>query len=153
LDFVDRARRDGARVLCGGARLGDPEHASGFYLAPTVLEDVAPSAEISCSELFGPVAILYRARDLEHALELVNDSPYGLTAAIHTESLHRAMTFAERAQAGVVVVNGGTHGSEPHLGFGGVKQSGTGWREAGVEALDVYSDVKYVNLIADPTRA
>ncbi|MGZ4358143.1 MAG: aldehyde dehydrogenase family protein [Gaiellaceae bacterium] len=153
LDFVDRARRDGARVLCGGARLSDPEHASGFYLAPTVLEDVAPSAEISCSELFGPVAILYRARDLEHALELVNDSPYGLTAAIHTESLHRAMTFAERAQAGVVVVNGGTHGSEPHMGFGGVKQSGTGWREAGVEALDVYSDVKYVNLIADPTRA
>ena len=54
------------------------------------------------------------------------------------------------APAGVVVVNGGTHGSEPHMGFGGVKQSGTGWREAGVEALDVYTEWKYVNLIADP---
>ena len=63
------------------------------------------------------------------------------------------MRFAEQARAGVVVVNGGTHGSEPHMGFGGVKQSGTGWREAGVEALDVYSDWKYVNLIADVTRA
>ena len=63
-----------------------------------------------------------------------------------------AMRFAERAQAGVVVVNGGTHGSEAHMGFGGVKQSGTGWREAGVEALDVYSDWKYVNLITDPAR-
>jgi alpha-ketoglutaric semialdehyde dehydrogenase len=52
-----------------------------------------------------------------------------------------------------VVVNGGTHGSEPHMGFGGVKQSGTGWREAGVEALDVYTDWKYVNLIADPSKS
>jgi aldehyde dehydrogenase (NAD+) len=63
------------------------------------------------------------------------------------------MRFAEKAQAGVVVVNGGTHGSEPHMGFGGVKQSGTGWREAGVEALDVYSDLKVVNLITDPALA
>jgi aldehyde dehydrogenase (NAD+) len=62
------------------------------------------------------------------------------------------MLFAEKAEAGVVVVNGGTHGSEPHMGFGGVKQSGTGWREPGVEALDVYSEWKYVNLISDPAK-
>jgi aldehyde dehydrogenase (NAD+) len=62
------------------------------------------------------------------------------------------MRFAEQAQAGVVVVNGGTHGSEPHMPFGGVKASGTGWKEAGVEALDVYSDVRYVNLVTDPSR-
>jgi aldehyde dehydrogenase (NAD+) len=62
------------------------------------------------------------------------------------------MRFAEEAQAGVVVVNGGTHGSEPHMGFGGVKDSGTGWREAGVEALDVYTEWKYVNLISDPAK-
>ncbi len=61
------------------------------------------------------------------------------------------MRFAERAEAGVVVVNAGTHGCEPHMGFGGVKQSGTGWKEAGVEALDVYSDTRYVNLVS-PTR-
>ena len=89
-------------------------------------------------------------RDLEEAIALVNDSPYGLTSAIHTASLHRAMRFADEVEAGVVVVNGGTHGSEPHMGFGGVKQSGTGWREAGIEALDVYTEWKYVNLIADP---
>ena len=53
--------------------------------------------------------------------------------------------------AGVVVVNAGTHGSEPHMGFGGVKQSGTGWKEAGVEALDVYSETQYVNLVVDPS--
>ena len=119
---------------------------------PTVLEGVAPGADVSCAELFGPVTILYRVRDFAEALTVVNDSPYGLTAAIHTASVHRAMRFAEQVQAGVVVVNGGTHGSEPHVGFGGVKQSGTGWREAGVEALDVYSDWKYVNVIADPAQ-
>ena len=89
-------------------------------------------------------------RDFDEAVALVNDSPYGLTAAIHTASVHRAMLFAERVAAGVVVVNAGTHGSEPHMGFGGVKQSGTGWKEAGVEALDVYSETQYVNLVVDP---
>ena len=109
-------------------------------------------AQLSRTELFGPVAMLYRVRDLEEAIALVNDSPYGLTSAIHTASLHRAMRFADEVEAGVVVVNGGTHGSEPHMGFGGVKQSGTGWREAGIEALDVYTEWKYVNLIADPAK-
>ncbi len=149
LAAVRRAVGERAAVLCGGERLDRP----GWYLPPTVLEGAAIDAEISCTELFGPVTLLFRARDLEGAIALVNDSPYGLTAAIHTASLHRALRFAEKAQAGVVVVNGGTHGSEPHLGFGGVKQSGTGWREAGIEALDVYSDWKVVNLIADPVKA
>ncbi|MFL5950857.1 MAG: aldehyde dehydrogenase family protein [Gaiellaceae bacterium] len=140
---------EGAHVLAGGTRVDRP----GWWLAPTVVEDVPRDAELSCTELFGPVAILYSVPTLEDALALVNASPYGLTSAIHTASLHRAMRFAEAVEAGVVVVNGGTHGSEPHMGFGGVKQSGTGWREAGVEALDVYSELKYVNLIADPAQA
>jgi acyl-CoA reductase-like NAD-dependent aldehyde dehydrogenase len=138
----------GARVLAGGERLDRP----GWWLAPTVVEDVPADAELSCRELFGPVTILYRVRDLDEALAVVNDSPYGLTSAIHTASIHRAMRFADAVEAGVVVVNGGTHGSEPHMGFGGVKQSGTGWREAGVEALDVYTEWKYVNLITDPAQ-
>jgi aldehyde dehydrogenase (NAD+) len=147
-EAVRGAAERGARVLCGGERLERP----GWHYPPTVLEGVAPDDEISRTELFGPVTILYRASGLDDAIALVNDSPYGLTAAIHTASVHRAMRFAERVQAGVVVVNAGTHGSEPHMGFGGVKQSGTGWREAGVEALDVYSDWKVVNLVADPAR-
>jgi aldehyde dehydrogenase (NAD+) len=140
LDVVD--------VAVGGERLDRP----GWWLAPTVVENVAADTDLSCRELFGPVTILYRVRNFDDAIELVNQSPYGLTSAIHTSSLHRAMRFADTVQAGVVVVNGGTHGSEPHMGFGGVKQSGTGWREAGVEALDVYTEWKYVNLIADPAR-
>jgi alpha-ketoglutaric semialdehyde dehydrogenase len=147
--ILEAIAASGATVLRGGRRESKP----GFHIAPTLLEDVAGDASISRNELFGPVAVLYRVRDLADAIALVNDSPYGLTAAIHTASIHRAMRFAEKARAGVVVVNAGTHGSEPHMGFGGVKRSGTGWKEAGVEALDVYSDVKYVNLVVDPTQA
>jgi alpha-ketoglutaric semialdehyde dehydrogenase len=139
---------DGAEVLTGGERIDRP----GFWLAPTVLENVPADAELSCEELFGPVTILYRVRNLDEAIALANDSPYGLTSAIHTANVHRAMRFADAVEAGVVVVNGGTHGSEPHMGFGGVKQSGTGWREAGLEALDVYTEWKYINLITDPSQ-
>jgi aldehyde dehydrogenase (NAD+) len=146
LGAVEHARSGGATVLCGGKRVGE----SGWKVAPTLLEGVAPDAPLSCEELFGPVAALYRVGGLDEAIALVNDSPYGLTAAIHTASVHRAMRFAERAAAGVVVVNAGTHGSEPHMGFGGVGRSGTGWKEAGVEALDVYSETTYVNLVTDP---
>ncbi|HEU0247138.1 MAG TPA: aldehyde dehydrogenase family protein [Gaiellaceae bacterium] len=148
-ETLARAVEHGVKVLVGGERLDRP----GWYLAPTVVENASPDMEISRTELFGPVTIVHRAADLDKAIELVNDSPYGLTAAIHTASVHRAMRFAERVRAGVVVVNAGTHGSEPHMGFGGVKDSGTGWREAGVEALDVYSDLKVVNLVTDPVQA
>jgi len=149
LASIAGAREDGADVLTGGFRLERP----GWYVGPTIVEGVGSAAAISRTELFGPVTVLYRVATLDDAIELVNDSPYGLTAAIHTASLHRAMHFAERVQAGVVVVNAGTHGSEPHMGFGGVKDSGTGWREAGIEALDVYSDLKVVNLVVDPSKA
>jgi aldehyde dehydrogenase (NAD+) len=149
LEAVECAREEGAVVLAGGTRLDR----AGWFVAPTVLEGAAADAEISRTELFGPVTVLYRCSGLDDAIALVNHSPYGLTAAIHTSSVHRAMRFAERVQAGVVVVNAGTHGSEPHMGFGGVKDSGTGWREAGIEALDVYSDSKVVNLVVDPAKA
>ena len=146
---VGRAVEEGAEVLIGGARMTDPGHAEGFYMAPTVLENVDPHAEISVTELFGPVACLYRADDFAHALRLTNDSPYGLTACIHTGNVNRAVEFAHRVRTGVVVVNGGTYGSEPHMPFGGVKQSGNGSREPGTEALDVYSDLKDVYIHTD----
>jgi aldehyde dehydrogenase (NAD+) len=149
LEAIGRARESGAAVLAGCVRLDRP----GWHVAPTVVEDAALDAEISRLELFGPVTVLYHVAGLDEALAVVNDSPYGLTAAIHTASVHRAMRFAEQVEAGVVVVNAGTHGSEPHMGFGGVKQSGTGWKEAGVEALDVYSETRYVNLVVDPALA
>ena len=151
LAAVERARQAGASVLTGGHRLADTTHANGFYMAPTIIEHVSPEAEISVSELFGPVTCLYRVPDFAEALRRANQSPYGLTACIHTRSVHRALEFTRRVQAGVAVVNAGTFGSEPHMPFGGVKFSGNGTREPGTEALDVYSNLKNVILTFDPS--
>jgi alpha-ketoglutaric semialdehyde dehydrogenase len=149
---IERATAKGARILAGGKRLTDPAHRDGFYLSPTLLDGVAPRDEISECELFGPIAILYRVKDFDEALNLANDSPYGLTASIHTRSIHRAMRFCDKVQVGVAIVNAGTHGSEPHMPFGGRKQSGNGSREPGTEALNVYSELKDVYLNIDLTQ-
>jgi aldehyde dehydrogenase (NAD+) len=102
--------------------------------------------------LFGPIAILYRAKDFDHALAMANDTPYGLTASIHTRSLHRATRFYDKVQTGVAVVNAGTYGSEPHMPFGGRRLSGNGSREPGTEALNIYSEWKDVYINIDPTQ-
>jgi aldehyde dehydrogenase (NAD+) len=151
LRSIENARGRGVRVLTGGYRLTDPGHVDGYYLAPTVIENVSPQDELSREELFGPVTCLYRVPNFDEAIRLADDSPFGLTAAIHTRDSHRAMTFLARVRAGVAVVNGGTYGSEAHMPFGGLRDSGTGFREAGPEALDVYSEWKTVYVNYDPT--
>jgi len=144
LTSIKKAVKSGAKVLVGGEKLTDVKHKKGFYLSPTILENVDPTAEISQNELFGPITCLYKVKDLDEAINLANNSSFGLTAAIHTASIHRAEVFKNRVQAGVVSINGPTYGSEPHMPFGGVKNSGTGWREPGTEALDVYSEWKTI---------
>jgi aldehyde dehydrogenase (NAD+) len=150
LAAVARARSSGASILTGGHRLTGGGYGGGFFVAPTLIEDVRPHDEVSRSELFGPITCLYRASSFEDAIAMANDSPFGLTASIHTQNLNRAMTFLSRIQCGVAVVNGGTYGSEPHLPFGGLRQSGNGWREAGTQALDVYSDLKTIYINHNP---
>ena len=150
LDAVQVARQKGAVILTGGQRLTDDSHANGFYMAPTLIENAEPEDDISTIELFGPITCLYRVKDFQEALRLANNSPYGLTACIHTRNFHRAMEFTRKVQAGVAVVNAGTFGSEPHMPFGGLKQSGNGTREPGTEALDVYSDLKNIIINIDP---
>jgi aldehyde dehydrogenase (NAD+) len=152
LAAVARAKQAGASVLTGGERLTGAAYGDGYFVAPTIVEHVGPNDEVTRSELFGPITSLYRVRDFEEAVTLANDSPFGLTASIHTQNIHRAMTFIGRIQAGVAVVNGGTYGSEPHMPFGGLRQSGNGWREAGTQALDVYSDLKTVYINHNPNQ-
>jgi aldehyde dehydrogenase (NAD+) len=152
LAAIDTARAKGAKVLIGGSRLTDATHAEGCYMAPTIIEDAVSGDELSTLELFGPIACLYRVPDFGAALALANASPYGLTAAIHTKSVDRALEFAARVEAGTVSVNGGTYGSEPHMPFGGVKASGNGSREPGTEAIDLYSNLKNLYLMVDPAR-
>jgi aldehyde dehydrogenase (NAD+) len=150
LAAVDRAKAAGATVVTGGERLSGGEYANGYFVAPTIVEGVGGEDEISCTELFGPITTLQRVTDFDEALRAANASPYALTAAIWTNSIHRGQRFLHGVVAGGVQVNGPTYGFEPHVPFGGLRNSGTGWREPGTEALDVYSDWKTVYVTHDP---
>ena len=140
----------GATVLAGGAALA--ALAPGYFMAPTVLEGAALDDVVSQHELFGPVTCLYRVRDFDEAVRLANGTTYGLTGAIHTASHHRAQAFVDRYRGGLVSVNGATFGAGPHMPFGGVKNSGNGFREPGTESLDVYTELKTVVINHNPER-
>lgn len=144
---IDQAVLDGGRILCGGGAPADPALAHGWYVQPTVIDGLPASADLNCRELFGPVTTLTKVADFDEAVRVANASDYGLTAAIHTRDLDRALTFGAVARAGLVNVNLGTFGSEPHMPFGGVGASGNGTREPGLEALDVYSELKTMSVL------
>lgn len=150
LAAIENAKMQGGRILCGGDAPTEPDLAQGYYIQPTVIDGLATSAEQSCKEIFGPVVTLHAVDDLVQALQLANGTEYGLTAAIHTRNVDRAMWFAQRVKAGVANVNLGTYGSEPHMPFGGFGASGNGTREPGVEALDVYSELKNISFLVRP---
>jgi acyl-CoA reductase-like NAD-dependent aldehyde dehydrogenase len=145
LRHVRQVKEKGATVLAGGHRIDRP----GFFMAPTLIED---TRDLDATELFGPITTLHRVSGFEKAVELANATPYGLTAAIWTRSVHRGQEFVQRIRSGVAAINGPTYGSEPHWPFGGEGDSGTGWREAGTEAIDVYSDLKTVHVTHDPAQ-
>ncbi len=150
LHAVEGAVSRGARVLAGGHAL--QSLAPGYYMAPTILENVSPDDEISREELFGPITCLYRVKDFDEAVGLANRTAFGLTGAIHTLNSNRIEEFITRYRAGLVSINGPTYGAGPHMPFGGVKNSGNGFREPGTEALDVYCEWKTVVVNHDPQR-
>jgi acyl-CoA reductase-like NAD-dependent aldehyde dehydrogenase len=128
---------EGARLLCGGS----PLRGRGFFYRPTLFTDVTPNMHIAQEEIFGPSLSLIEARDLDQAIDFMNSITYGLSAAIYTSNVSRAMEAVERIEAGLVYVNSSTIGSEVHLPFGGVKATGHG-REAGIEGIDEFSETK-----------
>lgn len=141
---VAAAAAAGARVLTGGLRLTDGPLARGHFVAPTVLGDVTPQMTIAQEEVFGPVCAVLPADDFEHALALANDVRFGLSATICTRSLSHALQFAQRIEAGLVMVNLPSAGVEYQVAFGGSKASSLGPREQGPEAIDFYTTLKTV---------
>jgi succinate-semialdehyde dehydrogenase/glutarate-semialdehyde dehydrogenase len=120
-ELVDEAVGKGARVVIGGAAPGGP----GFFYPPTLLTDVTKDMGLYYEEVFGPVAVLHRAKDLDEALELANDTPFGLGSNAWTTDPDEQERFATELDAGMVFINGMT-ASYPELPFGGVKESGYG---------------------------
>jgi succinate-semialdehyde dehydrogenase / glutarate-semialdehyde dehydrogenase len=137
---VRRSVEAGARLLTGGHPIDRP----GYFYAPTVLEDAPPDAPAAREELFGPVATLFRARDLDDAIRLANDTPYGLGASVYTRDAQEAERCLREIEAGTVSVNG-LVASDPRFPFGGIKHSGYG-RELGGFGLREFVNVKRVRV-------
>jgi len=140
LSYIEIGRSEGAKLALGGERLN--RGAPGFYLAPALFLDADNSMRICREEIFGPVATMIPARDYDHALEIANDTDFGLCSGICTTSLKRASHFKRNSQAGMVMVNLPTAGVDYHAPFGGRKGSSLGPREQGRYAVEFYTTVK-----------
>ena len=140
LRWVDRARALGGELAFGGTRLDCAT--PGYFMAPTVFINTDNAWDVNQEELFAPLACVIRVRDLDEAIATVNDTRFGLTAGIVTQSLKSATRFKREAQSGCVMVNLPTAGTDYHVPFGGRKQSSYGPREQGQYAKDFYTIIK-----------
>jgi aldehyde dehydrogenase (NAD+) len=142
--YLDVAESESALVLAGGGRLdGD-----GYFVEPTVFADLPVTSRVVREEIFGPVAAILPASSYEEAVALANDTPFGLTAALFTRDLGKALRFSREIRAGVVKVNQESAGLEFQAPFGGMRQSSSGSREQGKVARDFFTQWKTVYLDA-----
>ncbi len=140
-EYIAAGAAEGATLAYGGRTLSGGEFDEGWYVEPTIFTDVSPDMRIAREEIFGPVLTVFRARDLEHAVEISNSVKFGLSSSVYTRDIPRAFRYINTVDAGMVHVNAPTLGGEVHLPFGGLKASGVGQREQGVEAVDFFSEV------------
>jgi acyl-CoA reductase-like NAD-dependent aldehyde dehydrogenase len=140
LRYIEIAKGEGARLAFGGDRLQRPT--DGYFLNPALFVDCDPAMRHTREEIFGPVASVIPATNYEHALELANDTEFGLSAGICTTSLKHATHFKAHARAGMVMVNLSTAGVDYHVPFGGTKASSYGAREQGSQAVEFFTTVK-----------
>lgn len=146
--LVDRAVSEGARVVTGGSKVDGP----GYFFEPTVLVDVPPHSRILKEEIFGPVAPITTFSTEKEAIDMANDTEYGLASYVYTEDVSRFFRLSDQLDFGLLGFNSGVI-SNAAAPFGGVKQSGMG-REGGLEGIEEYTSLQYVG-IRDPysTRA
>ncbi len=142
LGYIERCKRAGGRILAGGGQLKEGMYDKGYYIAPTIIDHVTTDMEIVQEEVFGPVLVVLRADSYEDAINIHKSSRYGLSVSLFTKDVNKAFSFFDDAEAGVCYINAPTFGSEPHLPFGGVKESGLGYREAGWAAIEAFSEVR-----------
>ena len=155
MKYVEIGKGEGARLACGGNRLSGGAHGKGFFHEPTVFVDVDPKMRIAQEEIFGPVVSVMKCRSVDEAIDIGNGVEYGLSAAIYTQDINRAFAAMRDLYTGIFYINAPTIGAEVHLPFGGTKNTGNGHREAGVAALEVFSEWKscYIDFSGKLQRA
>lgn len=139
--YIDIGLKEGARIVTGGRR--PPGFERGYYYEPTLLTGVGNGSRVAQEEIFGPVVVVIPYRDLDHGIELANDSDFGLNGAVFTHDNQRAYHVARRVRTGTIAQNGSK--SDFSIGFGGFKQSGIG-REGGLAGLMSYLEPKTIVL-------
>jgi alpha-ketoglutaric semialdehyde dehydrogenase len=141
-DYIAIGRQEGARLVLGGKK---PEYlAKGYFVEPTIFDNVGPNMRIFKEEIFGPVLSVTTAKNLDEALQFANGVEYGLTTSIFTENIDTIMNFVEEVETGMVHVNEPTVGGEAQLPFGGTKATGVGEREMAEEGLNFFTELKTV---------
>jgi len=141
--YVEIAKAEGAKILCGGHALTDGIYAKGTFFEPTVVAGVTPTMRIAREEVFGPVVSLIEFDTFEEAVQIANSIDYGLSTSIYTKDVNRAFAAMRDLESGITYINAPTIGAEVHLPFGGVKQTGNGHRE-GLGAIDFFTTWKAV---------
>ena len=150
LDYIQLGKQEGARLVLGGKK---PEHmAKGYFVEPTIFDNVSPNMRIFKEEIFGPVLSVTAAKNLDEALSFANGVEYGLTTSVFTQNIDSVMNFVEEVETGMVHVNEPTIGGEAQLPFGGTKATGVGEREMAEEGLNFFTELKTV-FINDSGRA
>jgi aldehyde dehydrogenase (NAD+) len=142
--YVEIGKNEGAKLLCGGQRLGGGDYDCGWFYSPTIFSECDPKMRICREEIFGPVVSIIPCSSFEEAIEIGNGVVYGLSSSIYTRNVNRAFQAMRDMETGIFYVNAPTIGAETHLPFGGTKQTGNGHREAATAALDFYSEWKAV---------
>ena len=150
---IERATYQGATTLAGGQIPVHGPLADGYFVAPTIMELNGQPADIWTDELFGPVLTVRRAADAEEAFALANDGEFGLSAAVFTQDLTRALQAVEHIDVGVLHVNSESAGADPHVPFGGAKKSGLGPKEQGGAAREFYTHTTTVYLRGGAPRS
>ncbi|MER8184202.1 aldehyde dehydrogenase family protein [Kitasatospora sp. NPDC094015] len=140
---LDSAVAAGATVVAGGARA----ERTGWYLEPTLLEDVPADHPLLAEEFFGPLAVLVRAADLDEAIALANATRHSLATSVHSRDLDTALAAADRLEAGMIRVNAPSSGVDFHLPFSGAKSASYGSREQGQAALEFFTSSRTVTLL------
>ncbi len=142
--YVEIGKKEGARLVIGGKSASGDDLGKGWFYEPTIFADVAPEMTIAREEIFGPVLSVMKAGSLEHAIELLNGTIYGLSSSIYTRNVNSAFKAMRDIKAGITYINAPTIGAETHMPFGGVKQTGNGHREGGASAFDFFTETKTV---------
>jgi len=145
LRYIDIGKRE-AKLLCGGERLSGPRYDKGWFVSPTIFDQVRWDSQLAQEEIFGPVLSVIRVKNFDEALQVANSVRYGLSSSIYSTDSNKIFEFVDKIETGMTHVNSPTVGGEAHVPFGGAKDSSVGPREVGHAAIDFYTDTKIVYL-------